>query len=197
MTRLLKAIDRLKQGLIVAIKGLGGFHLAVDAANDAAVQRLRQRKCREEKPLAIMVRDLNTAREIVETGTQEERLLASPQRPIVLLPKKNTGILSELVAPHMSRLGVMLAYTPLQHLLLEKYFTALVMTSANRTDEPICTGNREAVQRLQGIADFFLVHNRDILVRCDDSIAIVAAGKPRLMRRARGFVPRPIMLAQS
>ncbi len=194
---ILKAREKLKQGLIIAIKGLGGFHLAVDAANDAAVQRLRHRKCREAKPLAIMVRDLNMAREISETGTQEEDLLASPQRPIVLLPKKNTRVLSELVAPHMSRLGVMLAYTPLQHLLLEKYFTALVMTSANRTDEPICISNRETVERLQGIADFFLVHNRDILVRCDDSIAIVASGKPRLMRRARGFVPRPIVLAQS
>ena len=191
-----EAIDRLKQGLSIAIKGLGGFHLAVDAKNDAAVQRLRQQKCRDAKPLAIMVRDLNMAREIVETGTQEERLLASPQRPIVLLPKKNTRVLSELVAPHMSRLGVMLAYTPLQHLLLEYNFTALVMTSANRTEEPICTGNREAVERLQGIADFFLVHNRDILVRCDDSIAMVASGKPRLMRRARGFVPRPVMLAR-
>jgi hydrogenase maturation protein HypF len=190
------AIDSLKQGLIIAIKGLGGFHLAVDAGNDAAVQRLRKRKCREEKPFAIMVRDLNRAHEIVETATQEERLLASPQRPIVLLSKKNTGVLSELVAPHMNRLGVMLAYTPLHHLLLEHNFTALVMTSANRTDEPICTGNREAVQRLQGIADFFLVHNRDILVRCDDSIAMVASGKPRLMRRARGFAPRPVMLAR-
>ena len=89
----------------------------------------------------------------------------------------------------------MLAYTPLQHLLLEKDFAALVMTSANRTDEPICTGNSEAVQRLQGIADFFLVHDRDILIRCDDSIAMVSAGKPRLMRRARGFVPRPIILS--
>ncbi|MCX5900856.1 MAG: carbamoyltransferase HypF, partial [Proteobacteria bacterium] len=191
-----EATDRLKQGLIIAIKGLGGFHLAVDAAHDAAVQRLRERKCREEKPLAIMVGDVPAARELVETAIQDERLLATPQRPIVLLAKKNTGVLSKLVAPHMSRLGVMLAYTPLQHLLLAKDFAALVMTSANRTDEPICTGNREAVQRLQGIADFFLVHNRDILVRCDDSIAMVAAGKPRLMRRARGFVPRPIMLAR-
>ena len=190
------AIDSLKQGLIIAIKGLGGFHLAVDAGNDAAVQRLRERKCREAKPFAIMVRDLNTAHKIVATGTQEELLLASPQRPIVLLSKKNTGVLSERVAPHMNRLGVMLAYTPLQHLLLESNFTALVMTSANRTDEPICIGNREAVQHLQGIADFFLVHNRDILVRCDDSIAMVASGKPRLMRRARGFVPRPVMLAR-
>jgi hydrogenase maturation protein HypF len=192
-----ESIERLKQGLIVAIKGLGGFHLAVDAAHDAAVRRLRERKCREDKPLAIMVRDLHTARELVETDIQSEGLLASPQGPIVLLLKKHAGFLSELVAPHMSKLGVMLAYTPLQHLLLEHDFKALVMTSANRTDEPICTCNREAVQRLQGIADFFLVHNRDILVRCDDSIAMVAAGKPRIMRRARGFVPRPIILPKT
>lgn len=190
------AVDKLQAGLIGAVKGLGGFHLAVDAENDSAVRRLRERKCRDAKPLAIMVRDIATARELVETDQQHERLLASPQRPIVLLTKKNTPLLSELVAPHMSRLGIMLAYAPLHYLLLEKGFTALVMTSANRSDEPICTGNREAVERLQGIADFFLVHNRDILVRCDDSIALIAAGKPRLMRRARGFAPRPVILAK-
>jgi hydrogenase maturation protein HypF len=191
-----EAMVRLKQGLIVAIKGLGGFHLAVDAGYNAAVWRLRERKCREDKPFAIMVRNVEAARTIVEADLQEECLLASPQRPIVLLIKKNNSVLSDGIAPYRGRLGVMLAYTPVQHLLLEHHFTALVMTSANRTDEPICTGNREAVQRLQGIADFFLVHNRDILVRCDDSIAMVAAGKPRLMRRARGFVPRQIMLAR-
>jgi hydrogenase maturation protein HypF len=192
----IEARERLKQGLIIAIKGLGGFHLAVNAENDCAVRRLRERKFREEKPLAIMVYNLNTAREIVEAGTQEELLLSSPQRPIVLLTKKRTGFISEHVAPNMNRHGIMLAYTPLQHLLLEHHVTALVMTSANRTDEPICTGNREAVQRLQGIADFYLIHDRDILVRCDDSIAMVTAGKPRLMRRARGFVPRPIILSK-
>ena len=191
-----EAIDRLKQGLIIAIKGLGGFHLAVDAGNDAAVQRLRKRKCREEKPLAIMLRDITNALIFAHADEQEQRLLSSPQRPIVLIAKSNTDRLSAFIAPGMQRLGFMLAYTPLQHLLLEKKFAALVMTSANRTDEPICTGNREAAQRLSGIADFFLVHDRDILVRCDDSITIVAADKPRIMRRARGFVPRPVVLAK-
>jgi len=191
-----EAIARLKQGLIIAIKGLGGFHLAVDAANDAAVQRLRMRKCREEKPLAIMVRDITSACTVAHADVNEQRLLSSPQRPIVLISKNNTNKLSSFIAPGMQRVGVMLAYTPLQHLLLEKDFIALVMTSANRTDEPICTGNRKAVERLSKIADCFLVHNRDILVRCDDSITIVAAGKPRIMRRARGFVPRPIVLAK-
>jgi hydrogenase maturation protein HypF len=191
-----KAADNLQQGLIIAIKGLGGFHLAVDAANAAAVQRLRERKCREQKPLAIMVRDIAAVKALADADEEGLRLLASSQRPIVLIAKKNTGALSDLIAPGMQRIGVMLAYTPVHHLLLEKDFAALVMTSANRTDEPICIGNREAVQRLQGIADFFLVHNRDIVVRCDDSIAMVAAGKPRLIRRARGFVPRPVMLAR-
>ena len=191
-----EAIDRLKQGLIGAIKGLGGFHLAVDAGNDAAVQRLRERKCREEKPLAIMIRDIAAVKALAEADKQELRLLASPQSPIVLIAKKKAGNLSAHLAPGMQRLGIMLAYTPLQHLLLNKDFIALVMTSANRTDEPICTGNREAVERLQGIADFFIVHNRDILVRCDDSISMVVADKPRLIRRARGFVPRPIKLTK-
>ena len=193
----IEVIDKLKQGLIIAVKGLGGFHLAVDAANDAAVQRLRKRKCREEKPLAIMVRDITDALVLVIADENEQRLLSSLQRPIVLIAKKNTDKLSAFIAPGMQRLGVMLAYTPLQHLLLEKNFAALVMTSANLTDEPICTGNREAVERLSGIADFFLVHDRDILVRCDDSITIVASEKPRIMRRARGFVPRPVVLATS
>jgi len=191
------AIDLLKSGKIVAIKGLGGFHLSVDAGSDEAVKKLRSRKYREEKPLAIMVRDIDQARLIAEINEEERTLLTSPQRPIVLLKKIKNTLLSDFVAPSVPNLGIMLPYAPLHYLLLKDNFTALVMTSANQVDEPICTGNREAVARLHGIADYFLVHNRDILVRCDDSIAFVAAGKPQLMRRSRGYVPQPLALRDS
>jgi len=188
------AIDMLGKGSILAVKGIGGFHLAVDAASVAAVARLRTRKYREEKPLAIMVKDIPAARALADLTPEEERLLLSPQRPIVLVRKHAGAPLAPLVAPGMSTLGIMLPYAPLQHLLFEKGFTALIMTSANQKDEPISIGNREAVKRLAGIADAFLVHNRDILVRCDDSIAFVAAGQTRMMRRSRGFAPRPLAL---
>jgi hydrogenase maturation protein HypF len=191
------AISLLKDGKVMAIKGLGGFHLAVNAGSDEAVARLRSRKFREEKPLAIMVYDVAGAHRLAQIDAEEEKLLTSPQRPIVLLKKKNNNIISPAVAPGVPHLGVMLPYTPLQYLLLEKYFAALVMTSANQVDEPICISNREAVSRLKGIADYFLVHNRDILVRCDDSIVMVAGGKQQILRRSRGFVPRPIALAES
>ena len=191
------AVDLLLSGHILAIKGLGGFHLAVDAGNDRAVQSLRRRKYREEKPLAIMVRNIDAARRIVHLMPEEEALIASPRRPIVLLQKKQNHLISNLVAPGVPYLGIMLPYTPLHHLLLEKHFCALVMTSANQVDEPICIGNREAISRLSGIADFFLTHNRDILVRCDDSITFWASGKLRMMRRSRGFVPQPLSLKHS
>jgi hydrogenase maturation protein HypF len=191
------AIDLLASGQILAVKGLGGFHLSVDAGNNAAVKKLRSRKYREEKPFAIMLRDLDQARQIADTNEAEEKLLTAPQRPIVLLRKIQTNLISDLVAPSVPNLGIMLPYTPLHHLLLESRFTALVMTSANQVDEPLCTGNREAIARLQGIADYFLVHNRDILVRCDDSIAFVAARKPQLMRRSRGYVPKPLAMKDS
>ena len=190
------AVNLLLSGHVLAIKGLGGFHLCVDAANNEAVRKLRQRKHREEKPLAIMARDIRVVKRLARISPDEETLLASPQRPIVLLQKTPNRLISGLIAPGAPNLGIMLPYTPLHHLLLEP-FTALVMTSANQVDEPICIGNREALLRLHGIADYFLVHNRDILVRCDDSIAFWASGKPRLMRRSRGFVPQPLPLKQS
>jgi hydrogenase maturation protein HypF len=191
------AIDLLSAGLVLAVKGLGGFHLSVDAANDEAVKKLRSRKYREEKPLAIMVRDIDRARQIACVNPEEEALLISPQRPIVLLQKIKSGRISERVAPNVPNLGIMLPYTPLHHLLLKDNFMALVMTSANQVDEPICTGNREALARLRGVADYFITHNRDVLVRCDDSIAFVAADKPQLIRRSRGYVPQPIALKDS
>ena len=191
------AVDLLSSGHVLAIKGLGGFHLSVDAARDEAVKKLRSRKYREEKPLAIMVRDIERARQIVRVSADEEALLTSPRRPIVLLQKIKNSLVSEAVAPGVSNLGVMLPYTPLHHLLLGDHFAALVMTSANQVDEPISTGNREALNRLQGIADYFLVHNRDILVRCDDSVAFVAAGHSQFIRRSRGYVPQPLALKDS
>jgi len=191
------AIGLLKEGKILAIKGLGGFHLSVDAGSDEAVKRLRSRKFREEKPMAIMVRNLENVKRFANVNEEEEKLLSSPQRPIVLLKKKKGTTISEQVAPGVPNLGVMLPYTPLHYLLLEKDFAALVMTSANQIDEPICISNREAVTRLKEIADYFLIHNRDILVRCDDSIVMFAGGKQQLLRRSRGFVPKPIVLRDS
>ncbi|OPY89699.1 MAG: Carbamoyltransferase HypF [Syntrophaceae bacterium PtaU1.Bin231] len=191
------AVDLLAAGHVLAVKGLGGFHLSVDAASGGAVRKLRSRKFREEKPLAIMVRDIETAARIAGIGPEEEELLRSPRRPIVLAEKRPGGLIAAEVAPGLSNFGIMLPYTPLHHLLLEDQFQALVMTSANQVDEPICIGNREAVERLEGIADYFLVHNRDILVRCDDSIAMVSGGKSRVMRRSRGFAPKPIPLNKS
>jgi len=189
-----ETVAALKRGEIVAIKGLGGFHLAVDAANEEAVQELRTRKLREEKPFAIMVKDLAAAKRIAHVSPEEERLLMTPQRPIVLLRKKDETALAPAVAPGVDTYGIMLPYTPLHHLLMQEAFAAMVMTSANKSDEPICIRNREAVERLQGIADGFLVHNRDILVRCDDGIAAVYAGAPTLFRRSRGLAPRPLFL---
>ncbi|MCL2669969.1 MAG: carbamoyltransferase HypF, partial [Syntrophaceae bacterium] len=185
----------LREGKTLALKGLGGFHLACDAMNTEAVRRLRVRKCREKKPLALMVRNLETAHRLALVGLPEERLLVSPERPIVLCPRRDGGEVSPLVAPGMDTLGIMLPYTPFHHLLLAGDLPALVMTSGNRTDEPICIGNREALRRLAGIADAFVIHNRDILVRCDDSVAMAVEGRPCPIRRSRGYAPQPIPLA--
>ena len=187
--------ERLRDGAIVAIKRIGGFHLVVDAANDEAVQRLRQRKGREEKPLAVMARDLARARRLCQLTPAEEALLQSVAAPIVLAPKQPDHGLSPAVAPDSDRFGVMLPYAPLHHLLLAKGPAVLVMTSANRSEEPIAIDNHEALHRLAGLADVFLFHDRDIFIRADDSVVWHLAGTPRLLRRARGYVPRPILLA--
>lgn len=193
-----EAVTLLRQGAVFAIKGLGGFHLAVDAENDAAVQNLRQRKHRPEKPLAVMAPDIEAVRHFAHINEEEERLLVSPQRPIVLLRQRQGNDLAPSIAPGMDTVGIMLPYTPLHHLLFaDGFLTALVLTSANKTDEPICIANREAIERLQGIADYFLVHNRDILIRCDDGVAAVYAGEAMLLRRSRGLTPKPLALATS
>lgn len=188
------ACEILDDGKVLAVKGIGGFHLAVNARDGGAVQRLRLRKYREEKPLALMVRNLEEANRIAEIGAGDTDLLLSPQRPIVLVKKKYGAIAPE-AAPGMANLGIMLPYSPLHHLLLEK-LPCLVMTSGNQVDEPVCIKNDEALRRLSGIADYFLVHDREILVRCDDSIAVSAAGSARMIRRSRGFAPRPVFVEE-
>lgn len=192
-------ITRLAAGEILAIKGIGGFHLSVDATNDSAVMRLRQRKRRYGKPLAIMVRDLEAVRTICEVSDAEAKLLTTPMRPIVLLRKRRDGdsgfSVENSVAPGIPWLGVFLPYAPLHHLLLaDGRLKALVMTSANLSEEPIAIDNDEALERLGKIADAFAMHDREILQRCDDSVAALVDGAPQIIRRARGYVPLGIEL---
>ncbi len=187
----------LLEGRIVAVKGLGGFHLAVSATDDAAVRRLRERKGREEKPLAIMAKDLKTVRSFAEVGKAEASVLESPARPIVLLKRLEGSRIACSVAPANPNLGVMLPYTPLHHLLLKADLLALVMTSGNISEEPISIDMEDAGKRLGGIADLYLDHNREILSRCDDSVVRVSDGKMLFMRRSRGYVPLPIDMDSS
>jgi len=236
------AAGALREGAIVAVKGLGGFHLLVDARSDEAIGRLRERKHREEKPFAVMVPDLQAARAVCEVSPVEERILLSPESPIVLLRRRDiearSGVsrggrsaafrgddapvglgrsctsvgssrtvgsdrseritgegalpIATLVAPGHPALGLMLPYTPLHALLLRDLGFPVVATSGNLSDEPICTDEREAVERLGGIADFFLVHNRPIARHVDDSVVRVVMGRELVLRRARGYAPLPI-----
>ena len=188
------AADLLAAGRIVAIRGLGGFHLAVDATNEEAVARLRIRKQREAKPLAVMVRTLAEARRVGDVDPEEEALLVSRERPIVLLTRRIRSDVAPSVAPGLGSVGVMLAYTPLHHLLCDAVRRPLVMTSGNRSDEPIATDNDDAKRRLAGIADAFLLHDREIVARYDDSVLRVAADMPVFLRRARGYAPLPLTL---
>ncbi|MGA6927590.1 MAG: carbamoyltransferase HypF [Desulfosarcina sp.] len=190
------AAERIRSGCIVAVKGLGGFHLVVDATQADAVARLRRRKHREEKPFALMCGSLDRVRSIARVKEAEERLLVSIQRPIVLLEKRRQTPIAASVAPGSGCFGVMLPYTPLHYLLLDAGLTVLVMTSANLSDEPIAIDNLEAVERLGGIADAFLVHDRDIVLRSDDSIVRHSAGHMRPIRRSRGYVPVPVFLRE-
>jgi hydrogenase maturation protein HypF len=189
------AAAALGEGRVVAVKGLGGFHLACDATSPEAVRRLRERKHREAKPLAVMVADLAAAEALAVLGDAERRLLASIERPIVLAPRAEGAALAPEIAPDGPTVGVLLAYTPLHHLLLDAAARPLVMTSGNRSDEPIATDDADAAHRLAGIADLFLVHDRAIEARADDSVARVIAGRPVVLRRGRGYVPRGIAVA--
>jgi len=186
-----RAIKLLKKGRIIAVKGLGGFHLACNAKDIKAIKTLRKRKIRPFKPLALMAKDLRVISEFVQVSDEEKNLLISPRAPIVLLKKKQDCILPANIAPNNNFLGFMLPYTPL-HILLFKNLEVLVMTSGNKRDEPIVFGNEEAVEKLGDIADYFLVHNRDIWIQADDSIARIADGKVLLLRRGRGYAPEPI-----
>ena len=192
-----EAASLLSQGAILAVKGLGGFHLAVDATQREAVKRLRLRKGREEKPLALMSSSLEQIETYAFLGEDERQLLISAKRPIVIVPKRPSDIIAPEVAPRNRSFGVMLPYTPLHHLLLSHPFVALVMTSGNMSEEPIAIDNQEAVKRLGTIADYFLFHDRDIILRSDDSVLRIAGGRPRQIRRSRGYVPVPIFLRKS
>jgi len=189
---LARAVAAIRDGAIVAVKGLGGFHLMADAGNDEALQRLRAAKEREEKPFALMVPDRASAAALCRLGDAEARLLVSPEAPIVLLEKLDDRGVSPSVAPGNPCLGVMLPYTPLHHLLLSDLGAPVVATSGNRADEPICTDEREALVRLRGLADLFLVHDRPIARHADDSVLRVVLGRELMIRRARGFAPMPI-----
>ncbi len=184
----------LREGKIIAIKGLGGFLLACDATNQAVIDRLRQRKKRPSKPLAIMVASIEEVKKYCYVSDEEEKLLTSPHSPIVLLRWKTMSEVSPAVAPNLKYLGVMLPYTPLHHLLLAETGLPLVMTSGNLSEEPIAKDNDEAIRRLKGITDYFLIHNRDIYARYDDSVTMVERGVTQLVRRARGYAPYPTHL---
>jgi hydrogenase maturation protein HypF len=191
-----EAAAALRCGKILAIRGLGGFHLAADATSAEAVELLRRRKGRPAKPLAVMLPDVETVQSLFSLSGEERTQLLSAAHPIVLLsPHSETGLAANL-APGIDSIGVMLPYTPLHHLLFQQQDCprALVMTSGNVSGAPICTGNDDALERLASIADFFLLHNREIVTRVDDSVCHVVDGRSRLLRRARGYVPAPLMV---
>lgn len=192
---LAQAADFIKQGNILAIKGLGGFHLACDAQNSGAIRELRRRKQRPQKPLAVMARNLAVIERFCHLTPEEAQLLQSPAAPIVLLQQRGSPALPRALAPGLSCLGMLLPYTPLHHLLLQQGPELLVMTSGNRSGLPLVVDNQCALEELQGIADYFLWHNRDILHRCDDSLAQVVGGQINLLRRSRGWVPQPLTVA--
>jgi hydrogenase maturation protein HypF len=192
-----QAIHHLRAGAILAVKGLGGFHIACDARNVKTIQRLRSLKKRPSKPFAVMVADIRHAQALVEISDMEQKLLTSPERPIVLLKKKKTLPLAQELSPDNNYLGVMLCYTPLHYLLFDRNLSngeplsCLVMTSGNISDEPLEINNDQAIKNLSGVCDYFLVHNRDICNRVDDSIVQIMDGKPIVLRRSRGYAPFP------
>ncbi|HEV7904082.1 MAG TPA: carbamoyltransferase HypF [Pyrinomonadaceae bacterium] len=182
----------LAAGKIVVVKGIGGFHLACDALNAGAVERLRQRKYREDKPFALMAESVAVVREFCVVSAEEETLLNSGRRPVVLLEKRIDARLPEAIAPRLRTLGFMLPYSPLHYLLLENLERPLVLTSGNVSDEPVCYEDEDAARRLDKIADYFLFHDRRIHIRTDDSVARVCAGREMVLRRARGYAPAPV-----
>ena len=186
----------LREGRVIAVKGLGGYHLAALASSDAAVGALRARKHRKEKPFAVMVRDLEDARALCTIDAAEERVLTSAPRPIVLLRRRPDAPVAAAVAPGNRALGLMLPYTPLHHLLLGELGAPMVLTSGNVSDEPIVFDDDEAIERLAPVADGLLVHNRPIRTRVDDSVTRVFRGREMVLRRSRGYAPQPVVLAR-
>ena len=192
-----RCVAYLRQGKILALKGIGGFHLACDASNEAAVQKLRQRKSRERKPFAVMFPSLESLVQHAEVSEAEASILASPASPIVLVRKrKDMNALAEAVAPQESRLGAFLAYSPLHELLLNTFGRPLVMTSGNVSDEPIVHLNEDALKALAPMADYLLLHDREIEVSCDDSVVQEFRARPFFFRRSRGYVPLGIRIAE-
>ncbi|MEN8191168.1 MAG: carbamoyltransferase HypF [Bacteroidota bacterium] len=190
--------DKVREGKIIALKGLGGYQLIVDARNDDAVKQLRERKHRDEKPFALMFPSIDSINEACDVSEFEKRVLQSPESPIVLLKRKdeNSTDVAESVAPGNPYLGIMLPYTPIHHLLLNNLDLPIVATSGNISEEPICIDEKEAFEKLTGIADYFLIHNRPIVRQVDDSIVRVVLGREMVLRRARGYAPLPIHLSE-
>ncbi len=201
-----QSVKLIQEGKIVALKGLGGFQLIVDATNDEAVRELRKRKHREEKPFALLFPTLESIKEVCIVSETEERVLCSSESPIVLLKRKSKNLpngsqvrnqkseISSVIAPHNPYLGAMLPYTPLHHLLMRELNIPIVATSANLSEEPICIDEYEALERLKGIADYYLIHNRPIVRHVDDSIVRIVMDRELVIRRARGYAPLPIMI---
>ncbi len=191
-----QTVKILEDGAIIAVKGLGGFHLVCDAYNNLSVKKLREMKERGLKPFALMARNLDIVSKEVFLSEEEKRILTSPASPIVLLPRldKATSRISCHVAPNIHTLGIMLPYTPIHHLLFRGSIDILVMTSANLSGQPLIYDNEIAIRDLNGIADYFLVYDRDVFHPCDDSVIQVIGGKPTFLRRARGYVPLPIFI---
>ncbi len=188
-------VQAISEGEIVAIKGIGGYHLVCDASNDKALKLLRERKKRPSKPFGVMVKDIEIAKKIAYMNTKEEELLCSNRRPIVLLQKRDSNTLSDFVAPNINQVGLFLAYTPLHHLILQKLNRPVVATSANISEEPLCT-NYDDIIKLRGIWDYCLEHNREILNSCDDSVAFVENERVFMLRNARGYAPLYLKLPQ-
>ncbi len=192
---ILKVVQFIREGKIVAIKGIGGYHIACDASNTEAIDELRKRKTRPDKPFAIMSYSLKEIKSYAKVGDKESELLQSAARPIVLLKKRKGILVSESVAPGNGYLGAMLPYSPLHFLILKDNFIAIVMTSANRKDEPVIKDDDQVVKKLAGIADYFLVYDRKIWNRADDSIVKVVKNKAMMIRRSRGYTPEPIRIS--
>jgi hydrogenase maturation protein HypF len=196
LTAIREACRIIEEGGIVAIKGIGGFHLACKTTEDGPVRRLRERLNRPQQPFAVMSGSLEDVRTFARVDEAAEELLTGPVRPIVVLPKREPFPLSDLVAPGLHTVGVMLPYAGLHHIMFRRFLNepAIVMTSANPPGEPMAIRNRDALRRLSGVADYFLVHDRRIAARCDDSVVRPVGGRPRPLRRSRGYVPEPIEL---